>query len=78
MKITIDTERGIFIVPNSFHSTIEKQNKLLKSAGVSDDKLITAKKIIEDAVAEAFKRPVLTVAQARDWNPDLENQIATK
>ena len=74
MKITIDTEKGIFVVPNSFFTTIEKQNKLLKKAGVADDKLVTAKQTIEEAIAEAFKRPILTVNQAKDWNPDLENQ----
>lgn len=76
MKITIDTERGIFIVPNSFFDIIEKQNKLLKKAGVSEEKYITERSVIEDAVAEAFKRPILTVSQAKDWNPKLENQVA--
>ncbi len=74
MKITIDTDNGIFIVPNTFFNVIEKQNKLLKKAGVSDDKLITAEKTIREAIDEAFKRPILTVKQAKEWNPDLENQ----
>ena len=74
MKITIDTDNGIFIVPNTFFNVIEKQNKLLKKAGVSDDKLITAEKTIREAIDEAFKRPILTVKQAKEWNPELENQ----
>ena len=74
MKITIDTDNGIFIVPNTFFNVIEKQNKLLKKAGVSDDKLITTEKTIREAIDEAFKRPILTVKQAKEWNPDLENQ----
>lgn len=78
MRIIIDTDKGIFIVPNTFRKTIKKQNDILKKAGVADDKFITERKFIEDAVAEAFKRPILSTEQAKDWNPDLENQIADK
>ena len=78
MRIIIDTDKGIFIVPNTFRKTIKKQNDILKKAGVADDKFITERKFIEDAVAEAFKRPILSTEQAKDWNPDLENQIANK
>ena len=73
MRITIDTDKGIFIVPNTFNNTLAKQNEILKKAGV--EKEITAKSFIEDAIAEAFKRPILTQEQAKDWNPDLENQF---
>lgn len=76
MRITIDTDKGIFIVPKTFRGTLEKQNEILKKAGVSDDKLITERKFIEEAVNEAFKRPILTTEQAKEWNPDLENQVA--
>ena len=31
---------------------------------------------IEDAVKEAFTRPILTTEQAKEWNPALENQVA--
>lgn len=34
MRITIDTEKGIFIVPNTFEKTLAKQNDILKKAGV--------------------------------------------
>ena len=78
MRIIIDTDKGIFIVPTTFRKTIKKQNDILKKAGVADDKFITERKFIEDAVAEAFKRPILSTEQAKDWNPDLENQIADK
>lgn len=74
MKITIDTERGIFIVPNTFFNEIEKQNKYLKKAGVPEEKFNTAEKVIKEAFDEAMKRPVLTVKQAKDWNPELEKQ----
>lgn len=76
MRITIDTDKGLFIVPKTFEDTLKKQNDILKKAGVSDDKLITARKFIEDAVKEAFTRPILTAEQAKEWNPDLENQVA--
>ena len=39
MRITIDTDKGIFIVPNTFEKTLEKQNEILKKAKVSEDKL---------------------------------------
>ena len=74
MKITIDTERGLFIVPNTFFAEIEKQNKYLKKAGVPEEKFNTAEKVIKEAFEEAMKRPVLTVKQAKEWNPELEKQ----
>ena len=76
MRITIDTDKGIFIVPKTFRDTLKKQNDILKKAGVSEDKLITDRKFIEDAVKEAFTRPILTTEQAKEWNAALENQVA--
>lgn len=76
MRITIDTDRGIFIVPTTFDKTLEKQNDILKKAGVSEDKLVTPRKFIEAAVKEAFTRPILTTEQAKEWDPNLENQVA--
>ena len=76
MRITIDTDKGIFIVPKTFKGTLEKQNEILKKAGVSDDKLITERKFIEEAVKDAFTRPILTTEQAKEWDPNLENQVA--
>lgn len=78
MRIIIDTDKGIFIVPNTFRKTIKKQNDILKKANVDEKNLITERKFIEDAIEEAFKRPILSADQAKDWNPDLENQIANK
>ena len=74
MRITIDTDKGIIIVPNTFEANLEKQNKYLKKAGVPEDKFNTAEKVIKEAYEEAMKRPVLTVKQAKDWNPELEKQ----
>lgn len=76
MRIIIDTEKGIFIVPKTFRENLKKQNEVLKKAGVPEDKYITERKFIEDAIEEAFKRPILSTDQAKDWNPDLENQVA--
>ena len=76
MRITIDTDKGIFIVPKTFKGTLEKQNEILKKAGVSEDKLITERKFIEEAVRDAFTRPILTTEQAKEWNPDLEHHVA--
>ena len=74
MRITIDTDKGIFIVPNTFDKTLEKQNAILKKAGV--EKEVTKKSFIEDAVKDAFTRPILTQEQAKEWNPELEKQFA--
>lgn len=78
MRIILDTEKGVFIVPNTFKNTLKKQNDILKKAGVAEDKFITERKFIEDAIADAFNRPILTTEQAKEWNPDLEKQIAKK
>ena len=76
MRITIDTDKGIFIVPKTFRENLKKQNEVLKKAGVPEEKFITERRFIEDAIEEAFKRPILSTDQAKDWNPDLENQVA--
>lgn len=76
MRIILDTEKGVFIVPKTFKSTLEKQNEVLKKAGVSADKYITERKFIEEAIADAFNRPILSTEQAKQWNPDLEHQVA--
>lgn len=76
MRITLDTDKGIFIVPNTFKKTLEKQNEILKKAGVSEDKLITERKFIEEAIAEAFKRPIITKEKVKNWDPNFENQVA--
>lgn len=76
MRITIDTDKGIFIVPNTFKKNLEKQNEILKKAGVPEDKYITERKFIEEAITEAFKRPILTKEQSKDWNPDLVGVVA--
>ena len=76
MRIVIDTDKGIFIVPKTFRETLKKQNDVLKKAGVSEDKYITERKFIEGAIAEAFSRPILSTEQVKEWNPDLENQVA--
>ena len=76
MRIILDTDKGIFIVPKTFRANLKKQNDVLKKAGVTEDKFITERKFIEDAIEEAFKRPILSTEQAKEWNPDLENQVA--
>lgn len=76
MRITLDTDKGIFIVPKTFKETLNKQNEILKKAGVSEDKYITERSFIETAIKDAFKRPILTTEQAKDWNPELERQVA--
>lgn len=76
MRITIDTDKGVFIVPKTFYTNIQQHNEILVKAGVPEDKYITERKFLEEAIEEAFKRPILTTEQAKDWNPDLENQVA--
>lgn len=76
MKITIDTDKGIIIAPASLLNDIEKKNEALLAAGLGEDKLISGRKVIFDYVEEALKRPIMTPAQAKEWNPELENQFA--
>lgn len=74
MRITIDTEKSIFIVPDTFDKTLAKQNEILKKAKV--EKQITQKEFIEEAIKEAFTHPILTQTQAKAYDPNFENQIA--
>ena len=76
MRIVIDTEKGIFIVPETFRKTLEKQNEILKKAGLPEDKLVTERKFIEEAIEEAFKRPILSKEQAKNWDSKMEHQVA--
>lgn len=76
MKITIDTDKGVFIIPKTLKEEVKKHNDILAKAGVSEDKYTTERKFIEEAIEEAFKRPILTTEQAKIWDPDLENQVA--
>lgn len=73
MRITIDTDKGIIIVPDTFKSNLAKQNAILAKAGVKET---TEREFIEAALKEALARPILTKEQAKEWNPELENQIA--
>ena len=76
MRIILDTEKGVFIVPKTFRATLKKQNEVLKKAGVPEDKFITERKFIEEAIEDAFNRPILSAEQAKDWNPALDKQVA--
>ena len=76
MKITIDTKLNVIVVPASFQNDINKQNEALKNAGVPEDKYVSARKIILDAVEDALKRPILNPKQYKEYDPDLENQMA--
>ena len=63
-------------VPNTFDKTLQKQNDILKKAGVSEDKLITTRKYIDDAIKEAFGNPILTAEKAKDYDPTMKDKIA--
>ena len=73
MRITIDTDKSIFIVPDTFKSNLEKHNAILATAGV---KAVTAKEYIESAIAKAFKNPILTKEEAKNYDPTFESKIA--
>ena len=73
MRITLDTEKGIIIVPKTFKDALKKQNTMLKRMGV--EKELTAKQFIEDAMNEAFSRPLVTQEQLKNWNPEFESQL---
>lgn len=76
MRIILDTDKGIFIVPETFRKTLEKQNEILKKAGLPEDKLVTDRKFIQEAIEEAFKRPIVTKEQAKKWDSKMEQQVA--
>ena len=56
MRIIIDTDKELIIVPDTFYKTIDKKNDVLKQAG------ITYKKIeyidyVKDCFAKAVEKP---------------------
>ena len=57
MKITIDTDKEIIVVPNTFYGNIDKMNEALKLAGV-DDKRIDYVQYVKDSFEKAIANPL--------------------
>lgn len=57
MKITIDTEKEIIIVPDSFYGNVDKMNKNIElGGGTPIDYTEYVKKSFETAIANPIKR----------------------
>lgn len=55
MRVIIDLDTKKITVPKNFFASISQQNDILKKAGVTEpDKLITPRKLIQEAIDEAF------------------------
>lgn len=65
MRITIDTEKEIIILPNSFFSNLEKQNKILADNGV--DKKITPEDYVKENFEKAMKNPFVKQSDAKNY-----------
>lgn len=57
MRIEIDTEKNLIIVPNTYYDQIDKKNKILSEAGV--DKKIDYVQYIKDSFEKAVSNKVI-------------------
>ena len=58
MRITIDTDKEVIIVPDTYYQQIDKKNEVLEKAGAGDKK-IDYTKYIEESFASAIKKPII-------------------
>ena len=56
MRIEIDTEKNLIIVPNTYYEQIDKKNKTLSEAGV--DKKIDYVQYIKDSFEKAIDNKI--------------------
>ena len=56
MRIIIDTDKELIIVPDTFYKTIDKKNDVLKQAGIKDKK-IEYIDYVKDCFANAVEKP---------------------
>lgn len=59
MRIIIDTEREIVIVPDTYYQQIDSKNSVLEKAGVCDKK-IDYIQYIRDSFDAAIKNPLVS------------------
>ena len=57
MRITLDTEKGRIILPQSFFSQLDKINKILADSG--SDKKWTPEEYVKDQFERAMKETML-------------------
>ena len=57
MRIEVDTEKNLIIVPNTYYDQIDKKNKILSEAGV--DKKIDYVQYIKDSFEKAVANKVI-------------------
>lgn len=57
MRIEIDTEKNLIIVPNTYYEQIDKKNKTLSEAGV--DKKIDYVQYIKDSFEKAIDNKII-------------------
>ncbi|MBO5087797.1 MAG: hypothetical protein J6C01_03900 [Lachnospiraceae bacterium] len=58
MRIIIDTDKEVIIVPNTFYQQIDKKNEVLRKAGIKD-KTIDYTDFVKDSFEAAYTKPFI-------------------
>ncbi|MBE5944810.1 MAG: hypothetical protein J6J16_08175 [Lachnospiraceae bacterium] len=64
MRIIIDTEKELIIVPDTYYKQIDKKNEVLVKAGAEDKKLDYVQ-YVKDSFDNAIKNPMLRKSDLR-------------
>lgn len=59
MRIIIDTEKEVIIVPDTYYQQIDRKNNVLEKAGVEKEKMIDYTKFVKDAFETAYAKPFI-------------------
>ena len=59
MRIIIDTEKEVIIVPDTYYQQIDRKNNVLEKAGVEKEKMIDYTQFVKDSFDIAFAKPFI-------------------
>lgn len=65
MRIIIDTEKEVIIVPDTYYQQIDRKNNVLEKAGVEKEKMIDYEQFVKDSFEIAFAKPFIRKADLK-------------
>ena len=65
MRIIIDTEKEVIIVPDTYYQQIDRKNSVLEKAGVEKEKRIDYVQFIKDSFDTAITKSIIRKADLK-------------
>lgn len=65
MRIIIDTEKEVIIVPDTYYQQIDRKNNVLEKAGVEKEKRIDYVQFIKDSFDTAITKSIIRKADLK-------------